>query len=167
MFSNRLNIPSQMDYLYTSCTFVIKNIHEDKTARKRAFMKCSVSYHKCLITKRTISTFILLPHCNLSMVDCISKTRMLLFADKRVSVEGHLVFSCQFYVGLWCKDYDQNKNNCGHEHCTNIVPKCYCGNKELVISSTLIRPMVHYTIQGSIQTKQTLLFGRGETISFS
>ena len=74
------------------------------------------------------------PHPNLSMVDCISKTRMPLFADRRVSVWGHLVFSCQFYVALWCKDYDRNKNNCGHERCKNIVPKCYCGDKGLVIS---------------------------------
>ena len=81
-------------------------------------------------------------HPNLSMVDCISKTRMPLFVDKRVSVGGHLVFSCQFYVGLWCKDYDQNKNNCGHEHCTNIVPKCYCGDKGLVISFPA-RPRLH------------------------
>ena len=79
---------------------------------------------------------------SLPMVDCISKTRMPLFADKRVSVGGHLVFSCQFYVGLWCKDYDRNKNNCGHEHCKNIVAKCYCGDKGLVIAFPA-GPMLH------------------------
>ena len=94
-------------------------------------------------------------HPNLSMVDCISKTRMPLFVDKRVSVGGHLVFSCQFYVGLWCKDYDQNKNNCGHEHCPNIVPKCYCGDKGLVISFPA-RPMLDVATlyRAMIQTPQ-------------
>ena len=95
------------------------------------------------------------PHPNLSLVDCISKTRMPLFADKRVSVGGHLVFSCQFYVGLWCKDYDRNKNNCGHEHCKNIVAKCYCGDKGLVIAFPAW-PMLHVAplYRAMIQTQQ-------------
>ena len=40
--------------------------------------------------------------------------------------------------GCWCKDYDHKQQQLRRNIEANIVLKCYCGNKELVISSIVL-----------------------------